>query len=721
MAEEKLIFNLRVVTGDSAEEINTVEDALAGIDQSLKEINGNDMQGIENAFKDLNDVTEKNALSFAELGDAATKYMNLAAKAGKESPVGKEALKRAAELKREEEAITAELTRMVQGGKAANDALEIGTGVVAGYTAFQSVTALAGVESEKLMETLTKLQAAQGALAAIQQLKISLDKNGVIMQKVQLVQSKLQVASLKAQAVAQKVLNKTTSTGTKVTKGFGKALVATGIGALVAILGLIVANWDKVNKKVSEFIDSVPFLKTIRDTFSEISDKIGSIGNLLNSVGSAISAFFSGDDVAEAFNEALESGKEIILLEEKLEKVTGERQKKVDATLRVLEAQGGKEDEIYKIKINQLKAERDILKALKAKGELDDEQIERLQEVNLQMFELKKQEENRLLAIEKEKDSKLKDQRDKANAERLKQEQDAAKERERLEALRLEEQRKLEDLEIQMIEDANVRKLAELRLQNKRELEELTKKFGAESELVLAAKNKQRADEQALLDEFKAEDDAKLEAQRLIDAEKEAERQEFLKQQQLDLLEEKRLRAEEEAQIEQDLKDAKIFAQQETLNALSVIGDTVIKDEKKREAFQKKIAAVQLAIDTAKAISSTIAGATAAAAAGGPAAPFLLAGYIASGLATVFANFKQAQSLIGGAGSSAASSAGGGGVSAGDITQDIRSGGVSNPNGTNIEPLINGDSETMKVAVLESDITGTQERIEQVNVRSTVG
>lgn len=60
-------------------------------------------------------------------------------------------------------------------------------------------------------------------------------------------------------------------------------------------------------------------------------------------------------------------------------------------------------------------------------------------------------------------------------------------------------------------------------------------------------------------------------------------------------------------------------------------------------------ALTKLAIDTATSISSAIAGATQAAAATGPGAPFTIAAYIASMIATVVASFVKAKNIISGA------------------------------------------------------------------------
>ena len=66
-------------------------------------------------------------------------------------------------------------------------------------------------------------------------------------------------------------------------------------------------------------------------------------------------------------------------------------------------------------------------------------------------------------------------------------------------------------------------------------------------------------------------------------------------------------------------------------------------------ANMRGFALFKLAIDTATSISSAIAGATQAAASTGPGAPFTIAAYIASMVATVVASFVKAKKLISGA------------------------------------------------------------------------
>lgn len=93
---------------------------------------------------------------------------------------------------------------------------------------------------------------------------------------------------------------------------------------------------------------------------------------------------------------------------------------------------------------------------------------------------------------------------------------------------------------------------------------------------------------------------------------------------------------------QKELDDARKFAVDSTMDMLGTIGGLF---ERGSEA-QKRLAVVEVLVNQAKAISNAIAGATAAAAATGPAAPFTLAGYIASMIASVVGGFMQVKNIL---------------------------------------------------------------------------
>jgi hypothetical protein len=158
------------------------------------------------------------------------------------------------------------------------------------------------------------------------------------------------------------------------------------------------------------------------------------------------------------------------------------------------------------------------------------------------------------------------------------------------------------------------------------------------------------------------------------------------------------------------LRNAKLSIAQNTVNGLSALGNILIKDGKKATIFQKGIALAQIAIDTAKAI----AGLTAASNTNPLNAPTGgLAGIaqFASGIAQILANVAQAKKIL--SGGDVTSIAGGGG---GGSNISMPSGaGLTPPSiqpPTNTSGLIQEGTD-FKVYVVESDITNTQQGVQQ--------
>lgn len=176
---------------------------------------------------------------------------------------------------------------------------------------------------------------------------------------------------------------------------------------------------------------------------------------------------------------------------------------------------------------------------------------------------------------------------------------------------------------------------------------------------------------------------------------------------------------QDEINTAQQIRDAKLSIAQSGFDSVNALGSLFISNQQKLEAFQKKAAGIQILIDTAKAIGSTIAGAAKAAEAGGPAAPFLLVTYIASGLATVLTNIAKAKQLLSQAGASSSgtpslSAATGGGAPTAPQPIQIQS--------TNLSDKNNGGkgAEPQRVYVLESDITKTQGRVSVLEERAKI-
>ena len=133
----------------------------------------------------------------------------------------------------------------------------------------------------------------------------------------------------------------------------------------------------------------------------------------------------------------------------------------------------------------------------------------------------------------------------------------------------------------------------------------------------------------------------------------------------------------------------------------------------------KAFAIAELAINTAVGISNAIAGATSAAAAGGPAAPYLQIAYIATMVGSVVAAMAQAQTILG-------SVPGGGTANTGGSFNAPTQQSVPTiePVTTNTTELGNAQSAQLapiQAFVVETELTGSQNNITQIENQVTFG
>jgi hypothetical protein len=155
-------------------------------------------------------------------------------------------------------------------GKSANK-IEVFTGAVqgiaAGFAIAQGTAALFAEGNEEVQEALLKVQASLALLQGTEQAVQLLRKESAAGQ-----------ALLTARTAAYNVV---VGASTGALKLFRIALAATGIGAAVVAIGLLVANWGKLTKAVTDFISGSPMLTKvigyISDGFTKLGRAIGVI------------------------------------------------------------------------------------------------------------------------------------------------------------------------------------------------------------------------------------------------------------------------------------------------------------------------------------------------------------------------------------------------------------------------------------------------------------
>jgi hypothetical protein len=170
-------------------------------------------------------------------------------------------------------------------------------------------------------------------------------------------------------------------------------------------------------------------------------------------------------------------------------------------------------------------------------------------------------------------------------------------------------------------------------------------------------------------------------------------------------------------------RDAKIQFASDVNAGLSQLGNIFINDQKKLEKFQKATALVQIAIDTAKAISSLVAMSQAnplnAVTAGGAG----IAQY-ASGIVQILTNVAKAKALL--SNPSSPAGGGGGGTSASASSASVATPSINmfgqgnNANNLTGQSMQSNQTVTVQAVVSETEITATQNKMKIIDLGSTL-
>lgn len=349
-----------------------------------------------------------------------------------------------------------------------------------------------------------------------------------------------------------------------------------------------------------------------------------------------------------------------------------------------------------------------------------------------------------------------------ANKKRIEAQKEYAKNRE-------EVARMIEDANLALMKDGEEKEIASINLKYKRVIEETNKnlKYTDEERKIIV---KQLADQQAQeLDKIEADKKAKEDARRqeakvkeqetyneflaryeaqqtaIEDSQLTAEEREVnaVRDKYFTLLEEAKKYGEDTKAIEEQIgketadiqkkyalkkiedakaeRDAKIQFATDINSGLSQLGNIFINDQKKLEKFQKATALVQIAIDTAKAISSLVAMSQANplnAVTGGGAG---LAQY-ASGIVQILTNVAKAKALI--SNPSASASGGGGGsaspTSSSSVTPTVQMFGQGNNANNLTSQQTGGQQIQIQAVVSETEITATQNKMKIIDLGSSL-
>jgi hypothetical protein len=158
--------------------------------------------------------------------------------------------------------------------------LRVSNSVLAGFGLVQGAVGLFGVENENLQKTLLKVNSAMLLLNSAQQIQEELTKED----------SKLKVVAAAAQSLWTWAMEGTTLAS----KGLRVALLATGIGAIVVGIGLLIANFDKVKQVILNIFPGLNKMGEYFNKFKAIAmGVLGTIIPILKTYGKILVDLFT--------------------------------------------------------------------------------------------------------------------------------------------------------------------------------------------------------------------------------------------------------------------------------------------------------------------------------------------------------------------------------------------------------------------------------------------
>lgn len=249
---ETIALNVNVNTGEAVSSLGQLEKATKKVTQTTKTA-AKETQTLDQQFEALNKEIKESPVSIRAMNKQIQAYQSIALEAGRTSPLGKQAIQKAAAIKDKYVDIQNEVNRLANDGVKLKAALDIGSTLVAGFAGFQGVMALIGSDNEDLRKSMVKLQGAMSLLMAVETLRKNLEKESTVVLVYKNTVEKASVMWTKAMTLAQLGYNLVMGKGTKAMKIFRIALASTGIGLIIIGIGLLIANFDKVTAAVKWF------------------------------------------------------------------------------------------------------------------------------------------------------------------------------------------------------------------------------------------------------------------------------------------------------------------------------------------------------------------------------------------------------------------------------------------------------------------------------------
>jgi hypothetical protein len=360
MAEEIIGIKITTDAAQATEQVKKLDSAFDSTDQSVKSLRTQ----MREAAADVQVLSDKFGATSKEAINAAKKAADLKDRIG-DAKALTDAFNPDAKFK----AVASSLA-----------------GVAGGFAALQGGMALFGKENKNVEAALLKVNAAMALSQGLQSVGESVDS------------FKQLGAVIKASTAFQTLNNAATSTATTIQKAFGiatvqtsvgfnvlkGAIIATGIGALVVALGLVIQNFDKISK----WIMSSP------------------LGDLARGVGNLVEQFTDFIGVTSEAERNLD----------KLSVANKRANEDIENRIKILKAQEGSEKEIYELSKQRVENElNDLRNSSKVKGELSTEDQKKFRDLKVEQLVLTAEFNKKSAEEDKKAAEEAKKKRDEAN------------------------------------------------------------------------------------------------------------------------------------------------------------------------------------------------------------------------------------------------------------------------------------------------------------------
>jgi hypothetical protein len=342
MATEKIALQVDVNTGKAVSNLGKLEKATKSVATTTKTAKKETLT-LEQQFKNLNKQIKEEPVNIRAMNKQIQQYQAIALEAGRTSPLGREAIQKAAALKDKYVDIQNEVNRLANDGVKLKAALDLGSTVVAGFAGFQGIMALSGSKSEDLRKAMMKLQGAMALLMAVETIRKNLEKESTLVLVAKQTVEKAGLILTKATTAAQTMLGRSTDATTKSFKLMRGALIATGIGALVVLIGTLIAKWDDItaalgsataeqkayNEATTKAIEGISkelsaadkLQKVLNDETISREEKNKAVKELQKEYPNLLSNVDAEKNSIEEINKALELNTKLLLLKAKQEAV----------------------------------------------------------------------------------------------------------------------------------------------------------------------------------------------------------------------------------------------------------------------------------------------------------------------------------------------------------------------------------------------------------------